>query len=249
MEQGECRIGIYDEKEEDINRIKDALEKGLEKTGQSVCLVCKSFLDSRELYAAARREKFDLLFLDIEMPRMDGFELAEKLCMDCPLTYIVFVSVHDRFVFDSLEYSPLWFVRKGNLEGDMFRALRKYLRIMAASQISYRMKEGFGFREILLKDILYIEGSGHNLVIKRTSGDNLKKYGSLKSMEEELEGCNFLRIHKNYLVNQEYIREVGNREVYLTDGSVLEMGRDRKKEVREAMQRYHSERRIHNRTS
>ncbi|MCM1193509.1 MAG: LytTR family transcriptional regulator DNA-binding domain-containing protein [Butyrivibrio sp.] len=47
-----------------------------------------------------------------------------------------------------------------------------------------------------------------------------------------------MRIHKNYLVNQAYIKEVGNREVYLTDGSVLEMGRDRKKEIREAMRRY-----------
>lgn len=61
-------------------------------------------------------------------------------------------------------------------------------------------------------------------------------------MEEELEGCSFLRIHKNYLVNQEYIREVGSREVYLMDGSILEMGRDRKNAVREAMRLYDRER-------
>ena len=61
-------------------------------------------------------------------------------------------------------------------------------------------------------------------------------------MEEELEGCHFLRIHKNYLVNQQYIKEVGRREVYLTDQSALEMGRDRRIKVREAMLRYERER-------
>lgn len=62
-------------------------------------------------------------------------------------------------------------------------------------------------------------------------------------MEEELEGCYFLRIHKNYLVNQQYIAEVGTREVHLTNGNVLEMGRDRKNEIREAMLRYEREKR------
>lgn len=56
-----------------------------------------------------------------------------------------------------------------------------------------------------------------------------------------MEGCCFLRVHKNYIVNQKYVREVGNREIYLLDGSVLEMGRDRKNAVREAMRQYDRE--------
>lgn len=243
MEKWECRVGICDDKAEDIEQIKDALREGMKKIGQPVQLICQSFLEGEKLYETAQKQEFDLLFLDIEMPGMDGFELAEKLCTDCPSTYLVFVSVHESFVFDAPEYSPLWFVRKGNLEWDMFKALRKYLQVTSSTRISYRLKEGFGFREIFIRDILYVEGSGHNLAIKQADGGWLHKYGSLKSMEEELEGCNFLRIHKNYLVNQKYIREVGKREVCLTDGSILEMGRDRKKTVREAMCQYDKERR------
>lgn len=241
MKKRECRVGICDDKVEDIKQIKEALRKGLEKTGEPVVLIYQSFTDGDKLYAVARKESFDLLFLDIEMPGMDGFELAAKLCRDCPMTYLVFVSIHESFVFDAPEYSPIWFVRKGNLEWDMFRALRKYLQLTSYTRVSYRMKESFGFREVFISDIMYIEGSGHSLTIKQTDGAWMKKYGSLKSMEEELKSCHFLRIHKNYLVNQEYIKEVGVREVYLTDGSVLEMGRDRKKEIREAMCRYDRE--------
>ena len=242
MDKIECRVGICDDKEEDIDRIEDALRKGMERLGQPIDVICRGFLDGERLYAATRKETYHLLFLDIEMPGLDGFELASRLCMDCPSVYLVFVSIHESFVFDAPEYTPLWFVRKSNLEWDMFRALRKYLQVTAYTRVSYRMKEGVGFRELPIRDILYVEGSGHSLAIRLTDGSCLEKYGSLKSMEEELDGCHFLRIHKNYLVNQEYIREVGRREVYLVDGSLLEMGRDRKKKVREAMLCYDQER-------
>ena len=243
MDKRKCRVGICDDRQEDIRLIEDALRKGIKRIGQAVSLLVSSFQNGEDLYAAVCKAEFDLIFLDIEMPGMDGFELAEKLCMDCPQICLVFVSVHESFVFDAQEYSPLWFVRKGNLEWDMFKVLKKYLQMTAFMGVSYRLKEGFGFREIPIRDIVYIEGSGHSLAIKKTDGGWLRKYGSLKSMEEELEGCYFLRIHKNYLVNQKYVREVGNREIYMLDGSVLEMGRDTKNAVREAMRQYDRERR------
>lgn len=238
MDVRECRVGICDVREEDIARIEDALKKGLKRTGQPVRLICRKFSDGETLFEAVQKENFDLLLLDIEMPEQDGFELAERLCMNQHSFYLIFVSVHESFVFDASEYMPLWFVRKSNLEWDMFRAVRKYMQITSSIRVNYRLKEGFGFRELPLQDILYIECSGHNLFIRRTDGSCLKKYGSLKSMEEELDGYHFLRIHKNFLVNQKYIKEVGKKEVYLTDESVLDMGRDRRIKIREAMLQY-----------
>lgn len=241
MEEWEIRVGICDDCIDDIARMEDALRKGVQSTGQPIQLKCQRFTDGEKLYEATRTEKFDLLFLDIEMPKLSGFELAERLCMDRPSTHLIFVSSHESFVFDAPEYMPLWFVRKSNLEKDMFRALRKYLQITASTRVNYRLKEGFAFRELPLRDILYVEGTGHSLFIRKTDGTCLKKYGTLKAMEEELEGHHFLRIHKNYLVNQKYIKEVGKREVYLMDDSVLEMGRDRRVKIREAVLQYEKE--------
>lgn len=242
MDVRECRVAICDDREEDIARIEDALKKGLKRTGQTVRLICRKFSDGEVLCESVRKESFDLLLLDIEMPGMDGFQLAEQLCMNKHSFYLIFVSVHESFVFDASEYMPLWFVRKGNLEWDMFRAMRKYMQITSFIKVNYRLKEGFGFRELPLQDILYIECSGHSMSIRRTDGSCLRKYGSLKTMEEELDEYHFLRIHKNFLVNQKYIKEVGKREVYLKDGSVLDMGRDRRIKVREAMLQYERER-------
>lgn len=129
------------------------------RTGQPVQLVCRCFTDGEELYKATRRETFHLLFLDIEMPGMNGFELAERLCMDRPPVRLVFVSVHESFVFDASEYMPLWFVRKNNLERDMFRAVRKYFQVTAFTGVNYRMKEGFGFRELPVR-VLILDWTG-----------------------------------------------------------------------------------------
>ena len=69
---------------------------------------------------------------------MDGFELAAKLCMNQPQVGLVFVSAHESFVFDAMEYSPLWFVRKGYLERDMFRGLRKYLQMTSFKGVAQK---------------------------------------------------------------------------------------------------------------
>ena len=234
----EILAGICDDSSDELDRIEEALQTGLVKLGSPARICCARFLDGETLYAASREQDFQLLFLDIEMPGLDGFALAERLCLDRPQTRLVFVSRHESLVYDAPEYMPLWFVRKSRLERDMYKALRQYFRVTASTRITYRLKDGFSFRDVPVRDILYVECSGHRISICRTDGSRLEKYGSLKAMEGELAGCHFLRIHKNYMVNQEYIKEVGKREVYLTDGKALEMGRDRRAAVRDAMIQY-----------
>lgn len=241
MERQKLLVGICDDRKEDIERIVEALRNSLKRVGHPVEFLCRRFLDGETLYRAVGKETFQLLFLDIEMPGIDGFALAGKLGLRRPETFLIFVSVHESLVFDSLEYMPLWFVRKSRLERDMFRAVQKYFQLTASTRVCYRLKEGFGYREIPIREIVYIEGNGHTLTIQRANGSSVGKYGSLKSMETELSEYHFLRIHKNYLVNQEYIEDVGRREVILKDGSSLEMGRDRRPTIQEAMDRYTKE--------
>lgn len=241
MEKEKLRIAICDDKKEDIERIAEALYGYLGGMEQPVECSCRKFLKGDLLYEANRKKAFHLVFLDIEMPEPDGFRLAEMLCLHRPESYLIFVSCHEELVFDAAEYMPLWFVRKERLEKDMRRALEKYFRTTTSLRVRYRMEDCYGYCELSIGDILYVECSGHKLIIQKTDGNRLEHYGSLKGMEEELRGYHFLRIHKNYLVNQRYISEVGKREVYLVDKSMLEMGRDRRVTVREAMLCYKRE--------
>ena len=196
------------------------------------------FTDGCRLYEAGQQQPFDLVFLDIEMPERDGFWLAEQLGISCPETRLIFVSSHESWVFDAHEYMPLWFVRKGLLKRDMGRALQKYFQVTARRKISYKIQGGFGAGEVLLRDIMYIECNGHTLIYKMSGGAEYSVYGSLKSVAEELRDYGFLRIHRNYLVNQAYISQIEKQDAVLKNGAVIPMGRDRKKGVREMMMEY-----------
>ncbi len=230
-------IGICDDEQADLERIEEALLKSMEKSSMKGSVDCRLFQDGEALFESCQREAYDLLFLDIEMPGVDGFELAKRICMGARKCSIIFVSGYESLVFDSWQYSPLWFVRKGMLERDMRLALKKCLERepFAANCCLFKGKE------MPLGDIMYIECKGHLLFVKRKDGRSFEQYGSLKAFEEEFSASSFLRIHKSYLVNQRYIKEIGKREVLLTDGTLLEMGRDRRKSLLEAMARYEKE--------
>ena len=236
-------IGICDDSREDLCRIEKAVNAGVSKINIPVTVKSHLYVAGEDMYEASRQESFDLFFLDIEMPELDGFSLAKKICSGNPQVCLIFVSAHDSFVFDSQEYMPFWFVRKGMLEKDMLLALKKYFEVTSFKRVHYRIKDGIGYRDLFLQDIIYVECQGHMLMIQEAGGKVYKQYGSLKALEEELSGHHFLRIHKSFLVNQKYIEEIGIREVRLLDGTVLEMGRDRRKALREARLEY--ERKYH----
>lgn len=116
----------------------------------------------------------------------------------------------------------------------MYKALQKYIELTVFKKACCKLKGGI----IYIRDIVYIECSGHLLTIQMTDNKVIKQYGSLKIMEEELSEYNFLRIHKSYLVNPRRIAEIGRQEILLTDETILEMGRDRRTALLQAMYKY-----------
>ena len=231
-------VGICDDDKDDLKRMEEGVINCLSemeiRIRREICL----YHNGQDLFTEVVSRRFDLVLIDLEMPEWHGFDLAEKLHITSPETRIVFVSSHESLVYPSFEYTPLWFVRKNRMQHDMAQALRKYFMLTVHMEGKYRIKEGYGCREIRIADIHYIECSGHTMTIRTGSGSQYEKYGSLKAEEEELGKHGFIRIHKNYLVNMKYIGEVGQKCVMLKDGTELDMGRERRKAVLEGMSRY-----------
>lgn len=236
MKTENLEIGICDDSPEDLERIRQAFLKSAGILGDKVSLYLYS--NGRSLYHDSRNRKFSLVFLDWEMPEMDGFNLAGELHAADPSIKIVFVSNHENMVFDSYEYAPLWFVRKSSLERDMPKAVQKYFRtteFQTADRVRIRCRAEEGMRElwVSVSEVLYVEGSGHTLLMKMSDRGCYQLYGSLKMLEEQLSAYGFVRVHKNFLVNAKYVKEIGSRTVCLTDGTELDIGKNRRKEIME----------------
>lgn len=233
MRTGNLEIGICDDSLEDLKRIGSAIYKAAEKLGERDNLSLYLYKDGTSMYKDSQSQSFSLVFLDWEMPGIDGFDLADQLYMKNPDLKVVFVSNYENIVFDAYEYMPLWFVRKHALERDTIKALQKYLDITTKIRLRYRMKDGFGMRYVRLESIVYVECSGHALTVWMKNCTYLQMYGTLKSLEKEWKQYGFVRIHKNYLVNVKSIEEVGVRTVRLFNGTELDMGKNRRKKITE----------------
>lgn len=231
------RAAVCDDKEEDLKQIEKAVCSSVKRINVSWEVSCDLFQDAQEMLEKGQNEWFDLFLLDIEMPKINGFELAEKLSLNRTMPCIVFVSMYENFIFDSQQFLPLWFVRKSMLEKDIYKAFLKYFELTVLKDANCQLKAG----SVLVRDIVYIECNGHSLTIQKSDGSIVKQYGSLKEMEDMLGAYHFLRIHKSYLVNQKYIKDIGKQELYLVNGTKLEIGRDRRKTLKEAISKYKSQ--------
>lgn len=192
------------------------------------------FEDGETCCQAVKKREYDLIFMDIEMDSMNGFDAARQICFykeRRELPYLIFVSAHESMVFDSYEFEPLWFLCKERLE-ELGRALRKFAGKMEARELTFSFREGRSFRSVKIREILYLEGRGHWIDVN-TWSDRFDIYGSLGQFEKELTPHGFFRIHRNFLVNMAAVFSINKDTVTLVDYTSLPMGRDRKARVRE----------------
>ncbi len=232
------QIGIYDKDKDNLSYVCDFVKRQVKKLfPRNVKIEISEFLKGEDIMKSMSEVSFDLLFLDIEVPEKYGYGLVEKLHKINYKTKVVLITCNENYVFDSFDWDILWFVRKSNFEKDSIKALKKYLRKFPLTSISYKWNSEIACGVILLQDILYFECNQHKIEIKTVQGD-FNMYGSLKKIEEELENCNFLRIHRNYLVNQLHISNIKTRTAELINGIELDIAKNRKKELEDKMVRY-----------
>ena len=209
--------------------LKKELEKVMESFGESIQI--EDFSGAQDFYARLTKKIFDLLFLDIEMPNINGFSLAKELQKSKAEITIIFVSSHENLVFDTYEYEAFWFVRKRTLESDLKKAIKKYLDRVYYERKDFIVKVKSDSFKILYKDIFYFESYGHDILIK-TESNTYKMGGSLKKLEEEIAQHQFIRIHKSFLVNIKYIYSINSDTVTLTDKSTIPLSKERRAAVR-----------------
>lgn len=188
---------------------------------------------------AQKAKSFDVVFLDIDMPEISGFDIAEKIKANKP-TLIIFVTTHDELVFSSLKFQPFRFVRKsflGDELGEVVDDINKVLSKRAAGK-KFKLQTKSHDVYIDVEQIIYIEIYGHWHHVYTNDGDTLDCYGILSDYELQLEPFDFVRTHKSYLVNCRYIRSVEKERVVLDDKTYIPLSRRRINTVNDKFTKY-----------
>lgn len=201
--------------------------------GHGISLELEAFSSAQDLLERAAQAPFAVAFLDIDLPEMDGISLARRLSELAPDTVRVYISAREDRVFDALHTHPFTFIRKSAFQTDLAAAAADISALLIPPQDPIcSFQDALGrIHTLNLNRTLYIEAQDKYLSIV-TTGDRVLVRHTLSKLEESLEGRQFLRIHKSYLVNYRFIRRFSGEQVILENGQALPLSRRRAAQVR-----------------
>ena len=206
-------IAICDDNQENRLNLRWLMESVLED--RKIKHIIYEFSSGETLlsWMEKHHNEIDLLFLDIEMGKLNGLETAKKLRVVNDTLQIVFITGFSDYVFDGYGVDALGYLlkpaKRKQLENILSRMLEK--RCKDAQQI-YSCHHGETWYRIPHKEILYFK-SDRRKVICITSNRSYEFYGKLDDVEKELKKAGFVRIHQRYLVRADAIRRIYGDEV------------------------------------
>lgn len=223
------------------NFIDEITERTLSLVGKTRALTIKTFNDGRKLIMQWNKKIADVVFLDIDMPTITGFEVAEELQKSKQDAIIIFITSHEDKVYQSWEFQPFWFVRKSHIN-DLDKVFPRLLQKID----SENEKEKHLFNliaetkivELDLNSVKYIQALKHYILIKYISGEQVKIRCKISEAEKQLKQLYFIRIQASALVNCRFIAKITSRIVILTDGESLHINREKLDNVKDKFQKF-----------
>lgn len=194
-----------------------------------------------EAIAAIRSSKPDLLFLDVQMPECDGFDVLEFLGKDLP-PVVILVTAYDQYAFRAFEAGALDYLLKpfDNARFDLAlaRAKEKILLQRGSKKILERLviKETGQVSFLKIADIDWIEAADYYACLHVGSKTHLLRR-SMTDLEQELDHDSFCRIHRSSIVNLDRVDRIelnqdGEHDVILSNRARLRLSRRYRKEFK-----------------
>lgn len=186
-----------------------------------------------------RSKSFNVLFLDIDMPEMNGFTLAEKLCKTHPEIIIIFVSAYEDFVYSSFEYSPFRFLRKAHLRQELDPTLQKVINKLVLDNETMSFITTDGEQIIRINDITFFEGDKNYFLIHTTSGRIYRCRGTMENIEKRIQNYDFFRVHAAFIVNEEQIESYSNEGfIKMKNGKRIDISKRRMPDFRQSYMQF-----------
>ncbi|MGN1202906.1 MAG: LytR/AlgR family response regulator transcription factor [Eubacterium sp.] len=183
----------------------------------------------------------DVVFLDIDMPSMTGFEAAAELQKIKSNVNIVFITSHEDKVFQSYEFHPFWFVRKSHLE-DLYIVLSGLLTKIDSEreeeQRIFKLITENKMIEIDINEVIYIQAYKHYIIIKNSTDTEIQARCKISDAEQQLFPFYFVRIQNSVIINCRFISKLTSRTVVLLNKEEFNISRDKIDYVKAEYQKF-----------
>lgn len=223
---------------DDDRKMQELLRQKIEKCcagGETECriLCCSS---GEELLG--EKQAPDIVFLDIQMPGLNGMEVAGELRRRYKDVILIFVTALSEYVYDAFDVGAFHYLVKPFGDDKLREVLGKALQQCARQEMqgeklagmdvlagraekekAILVKQGGISTRVLLADIIYAEVFNRKVMLHTVSGD-IEYYGKLTELSEQA-GEDFYRTHRAYLVNLQYVEKYNASMVWMERGTAL----------------------------
>jgi DNA-binding LytR/AlgR family response regulator len=214
---------------------REIVERFVQQTANLELLAsCEDAFDALDVL---QNEPVDILFSDIQMPKVNGMELVKSLPHP---PAVIFITAYDNFAAGSYDLNVVDYLLKPVSYQRFLKAVNKaqlYIDVAKKTEPTAGTDHPFIFvkannrlNKVLLCDILYIESVKDYIKI-HTPQSALMVYSTMKAMEEKLPVGKFYRIHQSYLVPPEQIKSLMGNMVELNTGASLPISKSHKSEL------------------
>jgi len=231
----EIKIAICDDEHQQTEYIKTLVSKWAYQSNIEISI---EMFDSAENFKNLwnKNKAFNILLLDIEMGEQNGIELAREIRQSDIKLSIIFITGFTDYMSEGYDVSALHYLIKPINENKLFEVLDKAVENLAKDTEFLTLTVNRKNIIIPLHDIIYIESS-LNYIIVNTAKEQYKIKLSLTEIENKL-GSGFFKCTRSFIVGLRYIRIITKKEIILTNGVIVPLGRGLYDDINNAFIKY-----------
>lgn len=194
-------------------------------TGKRLTYSCRTFTDPL-VFGNSELESYDVVFLDANMGQVDGIAAAQALREVNSTAVLCYVSAF-------VEYAPLGYrvdafryLMKQDLDTSFADCMKEIVERVSMTNKEISIITTVGTQNVVISSLVFLESFRHQILLHLSDGSILEsRQHTLSELTALLSSHSFLRIHKSYLANPEYIATIKNRVVTLHSGKTLNCGK------------------------
>lgn len=234
---------------DDEKRIRDIIAESVKEVSEKIEI--EFYADAKGIISASFDS--DILFLDIQMPGIDGMGAAKMLRSSGKKTVIVFVTALEDQVFNAFDVGAFNYIVKPFTKAKIIEVFKKAVKQAEDQRLvetaiseqeeagrTITVKSGGTNTRVILSEVQYAEIYDRRIILHMESSDDIEYYGRISDLEN-IAGKDFFRVHRAYLVNLGAVKSYDSKYVHMSDADIP-VARGKYQELIRAYMSYHTRR-------
>ena len=234
---------------DDEKRIRDIIAESVKEVSEKIEI--EFYADAKGIVSASF--DCDILFLDIQMPGIDGMGAARMLRSSGKKTVIVFVTALEDQVFNAFDVGAFNYIVKPFTKAKIIEVFKRAVKQVEDQRLveaaiseqdeagrTITVKSGGTNTRVILSEVQYAEIYDRRIILHMESSDDIEYYGRISDLEN-IAGKDFFRVHRAYLVNLGAVKSYDSKYVHMSDADIP-VARGKYQELIRAYMSYHTRR-------